>query len=379
MGKLLDLTNSQSTIQVFDAVDIGLLTLPSSPNTISFSQVNVELGRPATQQLTMGNSADTAMRALFGKPTQGTAISMSDGWGKTYGYSIEILIVGGGGSGGTGGFDNTAGGGGGAGAVLTGSVFLIPGTGYSIAVGSGGPVPGSNSSGNNGGNSSFDVYIANGGGGGGSGGNGGAGQPGKAGGCGGGGGGRNGAAGGATNQVGYSGFTAYGFAGGSSISGVSSGQDAGGSGGGGTGPGAAGYTVNGQNGTSGGDAPRALLFQGNYYAGGGGGGSEGGYTGWGGWTTSNSVIIGGEGSGARSDLRAINNAPATNGVANTGSGGGGGGSSGGVAAGGGGSGTVRFRYAGAARHTSTGNYTVSNDGTYTYIVCNTVGTFSFIA
>lgn len=64
-------------------------------------------------------------------------------------------------------------------------------------------------------------------------------------------------------------------------------------------------------------------------------------------------------------------------------GGGGGSGIGGTArtnpGGAGGSGTVRFRYVGSPRHTSTANYTVSESGGYTYITCNVVGSFNFTA
>jgi hypothetical protein len=55
------------------------MPLPSSGNTITLGQVNTELGRSATANINMN---DTAVRALFGKPGSGNTISMSDGWGK---------------------------------------------------------------------------------------------------------------------------------------------------------------------------------------------------------------------------------------------------------------------------------------------------------
>jgi hypothetical protein len=54
------------------------MTLPVSPNSISLSQVNIELGFASNTAISMN---DTAVRALFGR-TSGT-ISMSDGWGKS--------------------------------------------------------------------------------------------------------------------------------------------------------------------------------------------------------------------------------------------------------------------------------------------------------
>lgn len=53
------------------------MTLPVSPNPISLSQVNVELGLSATAQISLN---DAAVRTLFGKPSG--AISFSDGHGK---------------------------------------------------------------------------------------------------------------------------------------------------------------------------------------------------------------------------------------------------------------------------------------------------------
>lgn len=56
------------------------MTLPASGNTISLSQVNTELGRGSTANISMN---ETAVRSLFGKPGSGNTISMSDGWGKS--------------------------------------------------------------------------------------------------------------------------------------------------------------------------------------------------------------------------------------------------------------------------------------------------------
>lgn len=57
------------------------MTLPVSPNSIAMSQVNVEIGRPATQLLSL-NDAD--VRTLANKPGSGTLISMNDLRGKTW-------------------------------------------------------------------------------------------------------------------------------------------------------------------------------------------------------------------------------------------------------------------------------------------------------
>ena len=56
------------------------MTLPASGNTISLSQVNTELGRGSTANISMN---ETAVRSLFGRAGSGTTISMSDGWGKS--------------------------------------------------------------------------------------------------------------------------------------------------------------------------------------------------------------------------------------------------------------------------------------------------------
>lgn len=58
------------------------MTLPASPNSISLSQVNTELGRSTTAMIDMN---DSAVRSLFGKPGSGTTISMDDGRGKSNG------------------------------------------------------------------------------------------------------------------------------------------------------------------------------------------------------------------------------------------------------------------------------------------------------
>ena len=63
------------------------MALPASPNTISLSQVNTELGRSATATIDMN---DSAVRSLFGKPGSGNTISMSDGHGKS---AISISLA----------------------------------------------------------------------------------------------------------------------------------------------------------------------------------------------------------------------------------------------------------------------------------------------
>ena len=85
--------------------------------------------------------------------------------------SLEYIIVGGGGGGG-GGYDTGAGGGGGGGMVLSGTMAITPGTSYNVLVGEGGDASTSDygrlneTSGGDGGSSSFDIITALGGGGG---------------------------------------------------------------------------------------------------------------------------------------------------------------------------------------------------------------------
>lgn len=61
------------------------MTLPASPNAISLSQVNTELGLTATATISMN---DAAVRTLFGKASG--AISMSDGHGKANQFALTI-------------------------------------------------------------------------------------------------------------------------------------------------------------------------------------------------------------------------------------------------------------------------------------------------
>jgi fibronectin-binding autotransporter adhesin len=119
-------------------------------------------------------------------PPSPNPISYSDFRGISYGYFIDVLIVGGGGGGG-GGFVNpnrlgvdrglSGGGGGAGGLIISNNLFVTPGNQFSVIVGPGGlgkpsgDVPGWGFRGDNGGSSSFDyngtIYTANGGGGGG--------------------------------------------------------------------------------------------------------------------------------------------------------------------------------------------------------------------
>jgi len=63
------------------------MPLPASANAISFSQVNTELGLSSTAQISLN---DAAVRSLFGKTTAGSAISMSDGHGKSASFAASI-------------------------------------------------------------------------------------------------------------------------------------------------------------------------------------------------------------------------------------------------------------------------------------------------
>ena len=62
------------------------MALPST-GEISMSNINVELGRSATAEISLN---EAAVRNLLGKPTAGSEISLQDGRGR---YSIDFLIV----------------------------------------------------------------------------------------------------------------------------------------------------------------------------------------------------------------------------------------------------------------------------------------------
>jgi hypothetical protein len=213
--------------------------------------------------------------------------------------SVEYLIVAGGGGGGN-GYDTGGGGGAGGGMVLSGNLSVVPGSSYSVVVGTGGTGGSairSNVNGTDGGNSSFDAIIALGGQGGygsrsapggvgvkglaqssnvtsGRGGNGGGNQGSAVGGCGGGGGGAGGDGSngtGSANNPGSGGVGGAGIA--STISGLSATYGAGGNG-------ARGNTaVTGANGTA------------NTGKGGGGGSNATGSAGAGGNGGSGIVIL----------------------------------------------------------------------------------------
>ena len=106
------------------------MTLPSSGNSISLQQVNVELSNTATAAINMGSSD---VRGLFGIASG--AIDMSDGYGKSYVYNVEYLVIAGAGGGGN---HEGGGGGGGAGGYRTATGFsLTNGTAYTVTIGAG--------------------------------------------------------------------------------------------------------------------------------------------------------------------------------------------------------------------------------------------------
>ena len=210
--------------------------------------------------------------------------------------SVDYLVVAGGGGGGSSvtgatGTGYNAGGGGGAGGMLTGTLTVVPGTAYTVTVGSGGTA-GSASNGGDGGDSVFASITATGGGGGGRGG-----SAGRAGGSSGGSGSAGGTPGSATAGQGNTGGSSSAW-------------------GGGGGGGASANGTNGDTGTNSyggpGGAGTASSITGSSvtYSGGGGGGSTSGYNASGG--------SGGGGTGG-----SYNNTDATAGTANTGGGGGG--------------------------------------------------------
>jgi hypothetical protein len=126
------------------------MTLPSS-GPISMYDINVELGRPGTQNLSLN---DTQARQLAGVPS-GT-ISLSDFYGKSWTVTGYVFAIGGGGGGG-----NDAGAGGGGGGSAFGTGTLSRNTSYTVYVGGGGSPGGRGSAG---GNSYLDgVYSLGGG------------------------------------------------------------------------------------------------------------------------------------------------------------------------------------------------------------------------
>lgn len=159
-------------------------TVVAEPGTLTVSSA---VGSPiAIPGITNGTNYTLTMTAFDGVTTSPTAsigpvdttytftttsftTSGSTTWtAPPYVTTVDYLIVGGGGGSG-GGFDTGAGGGGGGGMVLTGTASVIPGTTYTVVVGTGGTAgvsirsPVSETRGGAGGNSSFDAIIALGG------------------------------------------------------------------------------------------------------------------------------------------------------------------------------------------------------------------------
>ncbi len=262
--------------------------------------------------------------------------------------SVDILVVAGGGSGG-----NSNGGGGGGGGVISTSLTL-GNRGYTLHVGNGGGGVGQGSSGNNGGDSTFDTntLVAKGGGGGGKDSN-----VGLNGGSGGGGGGSS------TDKSGGSGTSGQGTSGGKGMQrGLN--QDSGGGGGGANQSGGDGYTTSPPGKMNGGAGKQDSTTGSIAYYGGGGGGGGDGYRGDG--ST-------GSGGGGGGDGNGIN---ATSGTANTGGGGGGAGSNQ-TSSGSGGSGIVVIRYITSQMNASFSDGVSVNSGIYTIVTFNSVGDHSF--
>jgi hypothetical protein len=244
---------------------------------------------------------------------------------------VEYLVAGGGGGGGGNAPAGDSRGGGGCGGVLTGNTNLLPGTTYTITVGAAGVLA---NPGGRGGNSSFDMVTAFGGGGG-------AGYqvPGGIGGPGYGGG---GGAGYINNPGGPAG---QGFRGGNSSFNPVTGRQGGGGGGGMTAVGQDGSSSPASRGGDGGAGLYSTISGANTAYGGGGGGRPGG--------------LGGVGGGGNSD---------TSGTTNTGGGGGGNAA--------GGSGVVILRTLGTAASTA-GSPTVTTDGPHNIYTFTGSGSITF--
>lgn len=358
-------STTSSPTQIFDSGRSTTITYSATDadsNTITYSVVSGSLPTGASLNVNTGvvsgfsavGSDTTSSFTLRATSTNGTLTSTQDrGFAITvrapvittytsvgsttftapFTGNIQVMVVAGGGAGGGG----TAGGGGGGGMVVNPAFPITSGTGYTVTVGGGGPMPtGQNTGpGANGGASVFGTITANGGGGG-AGYNGGNASPG---GSGGGAGQYPGWPGspysqGSSNQGPSGGGTGYGSSGGA-YSGGNPGSHGGGGGGGAGGGGQAGPQGNGGVGlafpafspvTRGGGGQGASeqdRTQANA-AGGGGRGGPGGQQ--------NGSPYPGSARGGES------------GAANTGGGGGGGWDYGGGGAGQGGSGIVIIRY-----------------------------------
>jgi hypothetical protein len=258
-------------------------------------------------------------------------------------YNVEYLVIAGGGSGSIGG--------GGAGGYLTATGFsLTAGTSYTITVGAGGSAPANGTTvGNDGTNSVFSSITATGGGGGGA--YTGTNFNGRSGGSGGGAGSSSGTGNGGTGGSGTSG---QGNAGGNGVASGSSGF------GGGGGANAVGADGTSTTGGAGGDGTSSSITGTSVTRGGGGGGS--------GSTTRGA---GGNGGGGQGGQQSGNTA----GSANTGGGGGAGWTN--IAPSNGGKGVVILRIPNANYSgTTTGNPTVTTDGSFKVLVFNDSGSYT---
>lgn len=315
------------------------------------------------------------------------SIELSDFYGVSWGFNIDVLVVGGGGGGGGAMTSRSAGGGGAGGyARLVNNLFVIPGQNYSLRAGRGGNAGAFNTGQGNGGigeNSSFThngtTYFGNGGGGGGGGTASGNGNTGG-----------NGGGGGAINFSGSPGFATQGFRGGRGDRG---GNTEGGGGGGSTEAGRD-AVLNGPNGDGGsGFNLSAWMGTANYrttvtksdpilgtltlyntlgVGGGGGGGRD---------NSPLAYVTGkdGGGYGCYPGLRSNAGDQFRDGLNRTGGGGGGGAT--GNGAGPGGSGVVIVRYQGSYRRdTSSGTHVQYRTGTvgglpYQFVVFGASGNY----
>jgi len=264
-----------ANLQSLTVNDTGNLTLPSATRPSLFSNTAIQWTNTGSQAFTvLAGSGGTVSNTSWTCPTGVT--------------SIEVLVVAGGGAGGSAG-------GGGAGGLIYNSAFpVVPGTAYSVTVGTGGAgftgAGSANAIGVNGTNSVFGTLTAIGGGGGGAYGT--SNINGASGGSGG------GAGHDTTNAIahyGGAGTAGQGFPGGDKILWYSNGpySGAGGGGAGGKGADAVGPGKDGGNGGPG----LAFSISGTsyFYAGGGGGGAQNG-SGFG--STAGNGGVGGGGGGA---------------------------------------------------------------------------------
>jgi hypothetical protein len=290
-----------------------------------------------TSTVTLVQPSTTFLTNTWGTPTLSSSIASNT-------YAASYLIAGGGAGGGY-----NYGGGGGAGVVLASTLQFVPGTTYTVTIGSGGTAATSGGSGTNGSDSSITtaqlLTAAGGGSGGSGGGTAGAQATGNNGGNGG------GAGGAASESVGGSGIAGQGFNGGDSTTT----NRAGGGGGGSSANGAS--TSDTTGGAGGAGTTSSITGSSDTYGGGGGGGGTAGGA-------------GGSGGGGAGSSGA-----GTAGTANTGGGGGGGGNA--AAGGAGGSGVV-FISVPTANYTgtTTGSPTVTTSGSNTIMRFNSSGSYT---